>query len=71
MFCEYGSCDLSGNMLDVSGRIDWSFQLAQEDAEMFTPAYVFDKANSRVPYDPVALCEKVSPPSMLSNLGSN
>lgn len=68
-FAEYGSCDLSGNMLDVSGRIDWSFQLAQEDAEMFTPAYVFDKANSRVPYDPVALCEKVQSPQYAEQSG--
>lgn len=61
-FAEYGSRDLAGNTLDISKRVDWSFQLEQADAEMFTPAYTFDKANSRVAYDPITLCEKIQSP---------
>lgn len=61
-FGEYGSKDLSGNLLDVSTRVDWSFQLAQADAEKFTPEFTFAKANSAVVYDPVSLCETLQGP---------
>lgn len=69
-FSEYGSRDLQGNLLDVSNRISWSFQLAQADAERFTPEFAFDKANSNVAYDPIALCQSVQTPKYAELDGS-
>lgn len=69
-FAEYGSRDLAGNLLNTDQRVDWSFQMLQEDAEMFTPEYTFNKANGSVVFDPLALCDKVSSPRYAEQSGS-
>ncbi len=62
-FGEYANRDLNGNMLDINERVNWSFQLAQVDAEKFTPDFVFGKANPSKTYDPVSLCKNPASPS--------
>lgn len=69
-FAEYGSRDLAGNVLNTEQRVDWSFQMLQEDADMFTPAYTFNKANSTVTYDPITLCDKVPSPRYAEQTGA-
>ncbi len=69
-FSEYNSRDLAGNLLDVSQRIDWSFQLAQADADKFTPEYIFDKANTKDYYDPLTLCLPVQSPKYVELSGA-
>lgn len=62
-FGEYGSRDYAGNLIDISARANWSFQLAQEDAEKFTPEFTFAKANSNIMYDPISLCKTLQGPA--------
>ncbi len=69
-FAEYNSRDLTGNVLDVTGRVPWSFQLAKEDAEMLTPEFAFNKANRQIPYDPVALCKEQPAPGYVELSGN-
>ncbi len=69
-FSEYGSRDLAGNVLDISNRVDWSFQLAQADAEMFTPEYAFSKANTTTLFDPISLCAPVQAPKYVELSGN-
>lgn len=40
-YAEYNSEDLSGNPLDVSGRVDWSHQLTAAQAAAYTVANIF------------------------------
>lgn len=70
-FAEYGSRDLAGNLVDIAGRANWSFQLAKEDAEMLTPEYAFGKANSKVAYDPITLCKKQQAPQYVELSGNS
>lgn len=53
-FGEYNSMDLQGNLLDVSGRASWSFQLPQADVDkLFTTAGIYARLNPSVLFDPV------------------
>ena len=61
-FGEFENYDMHGNLLDVSNRVDWSFQLDENDLHMFTPEFAFDRANQNVAYDPIALCQTVKAP---------
>ena len=66
-FAEYNSMDAEGNLLDVSQRASWSFQLPKEDAEnLLTPEYVYDRAKANDPYDPVSLCVAPQEPGFLT-----
>jgi pectinesterase len=40
-YAEYASTDLSGNSLNVTGRVNWSHQLTAAQASQFTPNHIF------------------------------
>jgi pectinesterase len=40
-FAEYNSMDLSGNVLDITGRVTWSHQLSASQAAAYTEANLF------------------------------
>jgi pectin methylesterase-like acyl-CoA thioesterase len=62
-FAEYNSVDTTGAAIDVSGRISWSFQLAQSDAEnILIPSKVYYTSYTAT-YDPITLCISPSAPS--------
>lgn len=53
-FAEYNSMDMSGNPLDVSNRVDWSYQLTKEEIDTY---YTNEKIYSFISgaYDPLPL----------------
>lgn len=71
-YAEYHSMDAEGNLLDVSQRVSWSFQLPQEDVDkLLTPEYVYNKAKANDLYEPVSLCITPAAPSSLSVSSEN
>jgi pectin methylesterase-like acyl-CoA thioesterase len=54
-FAEYNSMDLNGNPVDVSKRVNWSYQLPQADVEThLTPAAIYAKSFTST-FDPLGL----------------
>lgn len=66
-FAEYNSMDISGNKINTSGRVSWSFQLTKEDAEnLLTPSNVYAILNTTV-YDPISICIAPDDPQTIIN----
>jgi len=65
-FAEYGSMDANGGLLDVSKRVDWSYQLTKEELDTY---YANDKIYSFVSgeYDPFSLVIAPEKPDNLSH----
>lgn len=61
-FAEYNSKDVNGNLIDVTGRVNWSFQLPKADVDnLLTPEGIYARVSSTV-YDPVTLCNSSPTP---------
>jgi len=72
-FAEYNSMDLEGNPLDVSNRIDWSYQLTKEEIDTYyTPEiiYSFVSGNAFDPFTIVIAPEKPLNLAVSANLMS-
>lgn len=62
-FAEYNSMDLNGNPVDVSKRVNWSYQLPQADVEThLTPAAIFAKSYTST-FEPIGLCVSLDAPT--------
>lgn len=68
-FAEYKSKDTNGNLLDVTQRVSWSFQLTEADANLFTPQGIYARVSSTV-YDPMTICIAPQHPSSQSVNGN-
>lgn len=54
-FAEHNSMDLDGNPLDISNRVDWSYQLTKEEIETYyTPEKIYSFV-SGVNFDPFTI----------------
>lgn len=64
-FAEYNSTDFSGNLVDISNRVSWSYQLTLEEVDTY---YSNTSIYSHVAdvYDPVSLCTTLGKPVNLS-----
>lgn len=56
-FAEHNSMDLDGKPLDISNRVDWSYQLTKEEIDTYyTPEIIYSfVSGGGVPYDPFTL----------------
>lgn len=69
-FCEYKSMDSDGNPLDVSKRVDWSYQLPKADVDkFFYPAFIYNRIDSKFNYDPESICVSPAAPTSFTYSG--
>ena len=67
-FAEYNSMDASGNPIDVTSRVSWSFQLPQADVDnLMTTAGIYGLVTGTT-YEPISLCiAPAVPASVIAN----
>lgn len=71
-FAEYQSRDFEGNLIDVSKRVSWSFQLDEQDVnEYLSHTFVYNKANPNLLFDPIPLCVAPEKPAWVNRLGAS
>ncbi|MDR3651843.1 MAG: pectinesterase family protein [Paludibacter sp.] len=69
-FAEYGSLNADGTAANVTGRISWSFQLQQYDADsILNPKIVYATAYAAA-FDPITLSTPTAQPSGLTVTGN-
>lgn len=69
-FAEYQSVDPTGNPIDISQRVAWSFQLPQSDVENhFTTQSIYARVSSTI-YDPETICIAPESPAALTREGN-
>lgn len=64
-FAEYNSMDLTGNPINISSRVSWSFQLPKADVDNLLHSEGIYARVSTTIFDPIALLNSISTPQNL------
>jgi pectin methylesterase-like acyl-CoA thioesterase len=69
-FAEYNSMDLSGNTLDVSSRVSWSYQLTKDEVDAYYSNAMIYSHITTTAYEPVGVVTALGVPLNTRAVGS-